>query len=117
MFQAKTEKIDLLAKLFPNRITELEELFNCDTKVYIDFANVRPWADKLGWHVEPIRVKQFLDSFFTVKEVRIYNGTLAGDWESEKNNKELAKHYGSGFITKPVKPEELLKEVDRVMAE
>ena len=103
MFQAKTEKINLLAKLFPNRITELEELFNCNTKVYIDFANVRPWADKLGWHVEPVRVKQFLDSFSTIKEVRIYNGTLAGDRESEKNNKELAKHYGSGFITKPVK--------------
>ncbi len=102
-FQAKTQKIEMLAKLFPNRIEELEKLFDCYTKVYIDFANVRPWVDKLGWHVEPSRVKQFFDSFSTVKDIRIYNGTLAGDQESEKYNKELTKFYNSSFITKPVK--------------
>ena len=103
MFKAKTTKIELLSQLFPDRITELETLFDYNTKVYIDFANVRPWADKLGWHVEPVRVKQFFDSFSNVKEVRIYNGTLAGDQESEKYNKDLAKHYGQSYITKPVK--------------
>ncbi|PIZ77002.1 MAG: hypothetical protein COY04_00770 [Parcubacteria group bacterium CG_4_10_14_0_2_um_filter_7_35_8] len=30
---------------------------------YIDYANVRPWADKLGWHVDTKRLMQFLKSF------------------------------------------------------
>ena len=83
MFKPKVQKVELLAKLFPARIKELEELLGMQTKIYIDFANVRPWSEKLAWHVEPSRVKQFLDSFDTVKDVRIYNGTLAGDKNSE----------------------------------
>jgi uncharacterized LabA/DUF88 family protein len=103
MFNPRIQKVELLGKLFPKRISELEELLSCPTKVYIDFANVRPWAGKLGWHVEPIRVKQFLDSFEEVKEVRIYNGTLLGDAVSEKEKKDLTSTFGSSYITKPVK--------------
>ncbi|MDR3642882.1 MAG: NYN domain-containing protein [Candidatus Doudnabacteria bacterium] len=103
MFKAKTVKIDLLAQMFPERISEMDTLLSVSTKIYIDFANVRPWADKLGWHVEPFRVKQFFDSFGAVKEIKIYNGTLIGDKESEHENKDLTKAFGPGCITKPVK--------------
>lgn len=78
-------------------------LLSVPTKIYIDFANVRPWVEKLNWHVEPFRVKQFFDSFNTVKEIRIYNGTLIGDLNSEHENKELAKVFKDGCVTKPVK--------------
>ncbi len=103
MFKPKTQKIELLAKLYPERIKELEGLLCSSTRVYIDYANVRPWADRLGWHVEPVRVKQFFDSFTEVGGIRIYNGTLEGDPRSEKEKKQLAEAFGDGFVTKPVK--------------
>jgi len=89
--------------MFPDRITELETLLDKTTKIYIDFANVRPWSGKLGWHVEPVRLKQLFDSFDTVRSIRIYNGTLIGDQRSEDENKTLTKYYGADFVNKPVK--------------
>lgn len=103
MFQAKTKKIELLGQLFPSRIKELEGLLDNSTSVYIDYANVRPWSDRLGWHVEPDRLKQFFDSFNTVKSVKIYNGILIGDEKSEKMHKDLLSAYGTGYVNKPVK--------------
>ena len=104
MFKTKNQKIDLLAKkCFPERIVELEKLFSSPTKIYIDYANVRPWSEKLGWHVEPQRVLQFFRSFDTVRDIKIYSGTLKGDLKSEKENKDLADSFGSGYITKSVK--------------
>ncbi len=67
MFNPKTEKIKILGIYYLNRIKELENLLSGNTNIYIDYANVRPWADKLGWHVELKRLKQFLDSFDNVK--------------------------------------------------
>ena len=66
MFKPKTERIQKLAEKYPHRIKELEGIFDRQTNVYIDFANVRPWTTKLGWHVDPKRLKQFLDSFDTI---------------------------------------------------
>ena len=40
--------------------------------LYIDYANVRPWSEKLGWHIELKRLKQFLDSFDTVEAINFY---------------------------------------------
>lgn len=48
MFKAKTERIQKLADKYPQRIQELERVIDRRTNVYIDFANVRPWATKLG---------------------------------------------------------------------
>ncbi len=45
MFKPKTTNIEILAKKFPDRITELEKVFEKKTNVYIDYANVRPWAN------------------------------------------------------------------------
>ena len=102
MFKPKTEKIEKIAKEKQEVITQLESIFGDKTRVYIDYANVRPWSGKLGWHIELKRLKQFLDSFDTVLAVNFYNGYLAGDERSEKEKLEAEE---SKFIlrTKPVK--------------
>ena len=102
MFQPKTEKIDKLAKIFPSRINELDTIFDKKTNIYIDFANVIRWQEKLGWHIDLKRLKQLLDSFDVIGEVRFYNGTLVGDTSSEHFINEVRK-YGYVVITKPVK--------------
>jgi len=97
-----TERIEEFAKIYPDRIKELEELFNSPTNVYIDFANVINWEDKLGWRIGLKRLKQLFLSFDTVKEMRIYSGTLVGDSRSEKSIEQMKK-YGYYVITKSVK--------------
>jgi Ca2+-binding EF-hand superfamily protein len=72
MFKPKTDRIRMLAARYPRRIQELERTFDRRTNVYIDFANVRPWATKLGWHVDVKRLKQFLDSFDTINSIKLY---------------------------------------------
>lgn len=60
MFSSKTDRLKELSQKYPERIKELEKLFVGKTNVYIDYANVKPWANKLGWHVDPKRLKQFM---------------------------------------------------------
>ena len=102
MFQPKTEKIEKLAEIFPSRINELDTIFDKKTNIYIDFANVIRWQEKLGWHIDLKRLKQLLDSFDVIGEVRFYNGTLVGDTASEHFINEVRK-YGYSVVTKPVK--------------
>jgi uncharacterized LabA/DUF88 family protein len=102
MFKPKTERIEKLAEKYPAKIKELENIFNCQTNIYIDYANVKPWATKLHWHVEPKRLKQFLDSFSNIEAIKIYNGTLTGDKESEDFSRDLER-MGYELHTKPVK--------------
>lgn len=102
MFLPKTPKNKALAEQYSHRIKELEEIFNKPTNIYIDYANVKPWATKLGWHIELKRLKQFLSSFDTIHTVKIYAGTLIGNKESENQIKEMEK-IGYTLITKPVK--------------
>ncbi len=102
MFKPKTEKIKTLARIFPSRIKELEEIFNKQSIVYIDYANVYFWSKKLNWHIDIKRLKQLLDSFDTIRTVRLYNGTLKGDPQSNSFIKDArALHYA--VSTKPVK--------------
>jgi uncharacterized LabA/DUF88 family protein len=102
MFMPKTQRVDELAKKYPDRIAELEMVFSATTNVYLDYANMRPWANKLGWHIEPKRLKQLLDSFDTVRSVKFYNGTLVGDVISEDFMAEIGR-FGFDVHTKPVK--------------
>lgn len=102
MFIPKTDRIKQVAEKDSSKIIELEKIFDQPTNIYIDYANVKPWANKLRWHIEPKRLKQFFDSFETVKSVKIYNGTLIGDEVSEGFSKEL-EHFGYELKTKPVK--------------
>lgn len=102
MFKPKTEKINKLLKSKRSMIDQLEELMGSSVRVYIDYANVRPWSNKLGWHIDIVRLKQFFDSFPQVKAVNFYNGYLSGNKQSEKEIKEIENQK---YIvrTKPVK--------------
>lgn len=102
MFNPKTDRIKEIAEYKKEVITQLEDIFSNKTRVYIDYANVRPWSVKLGWHVEIKRLKQFLDSFDTIDAVNFYNGYLEGNERSEKEKNEA--EYNKYFLrTKPVK--------------
>ena len=103
MFKPKTERIKRLAEKYADRVTELDRVFNGPTYVYIDYANVRPWSDKLGWHVDLKRLKQFFDSFDTIRSTKLYHGTLIGDPESERFIREARDDLGYEVKTKPVK--------------
>ncbi len=102
MFKAKTARLQQLAQLFPQRIVELERLFVGRTNVYIDYANVLHCANKLKWHIDVKRLKQFFDSFKQIQRANIYYGTLLGNLESEKFIRQVAK-LNYHVVTKPVK--------------
>lgn len=89
MFNSKTERIKELAELFPKVISELENIFGESANIYIDWQNVIHWQEKLNWHFDIKRIKQFFDSFDAIKSVKIYTGTLDGDIKSEGQIKEL----------------------------
>lgn len=102
MFSPKTERLKELAKLFPSQISELENILKESTHVYIDLANVLHWQNRLGWHIDFHKVKQFFDSFDTVKSQHIYIGTLFGNQNSEEAVLKF-KNWGYDVHTKPVK--------------
>ena len=102
MFTPKTQRIKDIAKNKQEVIKRLENIFAAKTRVYIDYANVRPWSEKLEWHIELKRLKQFLDSFNTVEAVNFYNGYLVGNERSEKEKTE-AENNKYFLRTKPVK--------------
>lgn len=102
MFTPKTERIKEIANRNPELVKRLDEIFNASTRIYIDYANVRPWSTKLQWHIDLKRLKQFLDSFDTIEAINFYNGYLDGNTQSEKEIKEIENRK---YIvrTKPVK--------------
>ena len=101
-FTPKTTKIAAIVKDHTKVISELEKLLTGNVYTYIDYANVRPWSEKLKWHIDLGRLKQFFDSFDNFQKVRFYSGTLAGDENSESQAKQIQK-LGYDFTTKPVK--------------
>jgi uncharacterized LabA/DUF88 family protein len=115
MFTPKTDRIRTLAVRYHQRIEELDRIFDRRTNIYIDYANVRPWATKLGWHVDLKRLKQFLDSFDTINSIKLYQGTLSGDAESEQFARDV-KSYGYLLTTKPVKIMKLSIDVSSIPA-
>lgn len=102
MFVPKTEKLEKLAIHHKKVIDQLQALLSGLTNVYIDYANVRPWATKLKWHIDFKRLKQFLDSFDNIGQTKFYMGTLTGDERSESEIEEIQK-YNYHLRTKPVK--------------
>lgn len=102
MLNPKTEKIKAMSKKYPATVAQLEKFFSSSTRIYIDYANVRPWSGKLGWHIDLKRLKQFLDSFDTIQAVNFYNGYIDGD---EKSKLEIEEVENCKYIvrTKPVK--------------
>jgi uncharacterized LabA/DUF88 family protein len=116
MFTPKTERIKNIAKDKQEVIAQLENIFTDKTRVYIDYANVRPWSEKLEWHIELKRLKQFLDSFDTVETVNFYNGYLAGNDRSE-NEKSEAENCKYILRTKPVKIMSFSIDVSSILAD
>ncbi|MDP2703845.1 MAG: hypothetical protein Q8P01_01335 [bacterium] len=102
MFNPKTERIEKIAKLFPKAISELENIFGESANMYIDWQNVIHWQEKLGWHFHLKRIKQFFDSFDSIRSIKIYTGTLNDNQQAEEQIIRL-KSAGYGVITKPVK--------------
>lgn len=102
MFDPQTNRIRKLSSHYKKALNELENIFDSKTNIYIDWANVLGWQDKLGWHIDLKRLKQLCDSFNTIHQVRFYCGTLEGNKKSEKFIKDV-KDYGYEVITKPVK--------------
>src|SRR3989337_1287565 len=102
MFTPKTERLKNIAGNKQEVVKQLESIFDGKTRVYIDYANVRPWSEKLGWHIDLKRLKQFLDSFDTIEAVNFYNGYLEKNERSEREKREAED---SKYIlrTKPVK--------------
>lgn len=113
MFKPSTEKINKLAKLYPKSLIQLKTIFNKSSSVYIDFANVIHWSEKLKWHIDLKRLKQLLDSFGTVKYVRFYNGLIKGNKNSQKIISE-AKKLGYKVTTKLVKKMQLSIDVSGI---
>src|SRR3989344_965299 len=104
MFIPKTPIIQELAKREDVKfaVEKIDKLFVGKTNIYIDFANVRPWSEKLGWHISPNRLKQFLKSFKDVDSIKWYQGELIGDPRSKSEIKKL-EHCKYEVRTKPVK--------------
>lgn len=102
MFIPKTEKIEKLAQQYPEIIAKLEGIFIGKTNVYIDYANVSYWQNKLGWRFDIKKLKRFFDSFDNIGAVKIYYGTLDGDKRSEDLMGAFEK-YKYEVKTKPVK--------------
>jgi uncharacterized LabA/DUF88 family protein len=102
VFNPTTPRIEDLAKENPGLINNLSELFGAKTNVYIDFANVLHWQDRLEWHIDLKRLNQFLKSFDTLNIVKIYQGYV---WNGVNNDDMLTqiKECGYTLVTKPVK--------------
>ena len=113
MFKPKTGKIEKLAKEHAKVIEELESIFDGKANIYIDFANVLGWQDRLKWHIDLKRLKQFFDSFDNIESVKFYYGTLSGDSFSRRIAKETKK-YNYDFRTKPVKIMKLSIDVSSI---
>lgn len=102
MFTPKTQKISDIAESNSKVLAELNTLLNGKVFMYIDYANVRPWSDKLKWHIDLKRLKQFVDSFDNIQETKFYHGELVGDAMSEKEIQTI-KSLKYILRTKPVK--------------
>lgn len=116
MFIPKTKLIEKLAYKHKIRIEELEKIFDKRSNVYIDFANVINWQTRLGWHIDLKRLKQFLNSFTTIKEIKFYNGLLEGD-EKSLNILNQVKENGYLVRTKTVKVIKLSIDVSSINIE
>lgn len=118
MFTPKTERIEKLARLedLKKSVDKIDALFFRKTNIYIDFANVRPWSEKLGWHISPNRLKQFFQSFEGVGSIKWYQGELVGNPQSKSEIKNLEKCKYE-VRTKPVKIMKLFIDVSSISAQ
>lgn len=84
--------------------------------IYIDFANVIKWQERLGWHIDLKRLMQLLSSFDQIKDVKIYTGTLLDEPKSVHSIDEV-KRCGYTVVTKPVKKIKIPIDVSSIPAD
>lgn len=113
MFSPITDRIEALGSFVPERIAELEKIFSKPTVIYIDWANVIHWQEKLDWHFHLERMDQFFRSFPQIKKTHIYMGTLVGNQLSEKTIEDF-KSLSYQLATKPVKVMNLSMDVSSI---
>jgi uncharacterized LabA/DUF88 family protein len=117
MFNPKTGRIKAFIEKFPYVETDLDPLFGSGSaNVYIDYGNVRNWADRLGWHIDLKRLKQLLDSFGGKVISKFYYGTRDGNVESEELTRAV-REMGYQIHTKPVKSIRLSIDVSSISAD
>lgn len=114
MFAPKTKLIEEISFEKQDVIKQLENIFDKKTHIYIDYANVRPWSNKLGWHIDLARLKAFLSSFDTIETINFYNGYLEGNERSERE-KNIAERCRYSIRTKPVKKMYLSIDVSSIL--
>ncbi len=103
MFKPKTKKIQDIYKKKKSQPDFLnKKVFKGPTNIYIDWANVYNWQDKLKWHIDTKRLYDFLISFNQVKKIKIYQGFFE-DNEESKDRIEDYKNCGYEVRTKPAK--------------
>jgi len=103
MFKAKTNKIEEIYNAKKSHVKFLDKkVFKGKTNVYIDWANVFYWQEKLGWHIEVKRLQQFLTSFDQINSVKIYQGYFEEDKNAEQELLEW-ESWGLEVRKKPVK--------------
>ncbi len=113
MFKPKTEKMKILGEIFNGVINELETVFDKKSNIYIDFANVKHWQEKLEWHIDIKRLKQFLDSFDTINSIKFYYGSLQNG--NENSILKLAIKSGYDIRTKKAKTMKWSIDVSSIM--
>lgn len=71
------------------------------TAVFIDWANVHGWEEKLRWEIDLHKLHQYLQLYKQVKDTRFYFGT--DTHPASKEQIKQARKVGFKIITKPVK--------------
>lgn len=71
-------------------------------KVYIDGANMFYTQKKIGWNLDWLKVKNYLEKHWNVLEIRYYTGIKEGDEKMEKYLKYL-NYTGFNTISKNLK--------------
>jgi len=72
------------------------------TAVFIDWANVYYWKDKLKKQVDPGKLWDYLKTYKEIKDIRFYYGTDLS-WPGSKDLLNEVKKIGYYLVTKPVK--------------
>ncbi len=102
VFSSRSPSLSGMYKFMPEKVDEFIALLGDEVNIYIDYANIRPWSEKLGWHIDMKRLKQLFDAIEQIKICKVYYGTIAENQKSIDFIKELsdAKYH---VETKPVK--------------
>jgi uncharacterized LabA/DUF88 family protein len=103
MFKPMTRKISDIFKKKGSQVKFLDKkIFSGKTIIYIDWANVYKWQEKLEWHIDTRRLFQFLTSFNQVSAVKLYEGYFEDNERSRESIQDF-KDIGYEVRTKPVK--------------